>query len=458
MRQGFPGTARSGRELVDRLARQSPARLALGVFASVIAVVTALLSTPFATTSGTPAPFVDALFTATSAVCVTGLVTVQTATYWSTSGLVVILAAIKIGGLGVMTLASLLGLAVSRRIGLTQRLLVSSETKTTRLGEVGSLLRVVIVTSTLFEVAIALVLIPRFHALGEGWGEAAWHGVFYAISAFNNAGFIPTSYGLEPYGSDWWVLLPIIIGVFVGSLGFPVVLDILRRARRPRRWNLHSKLTLATSGALVVLGTVLVAAFEWNNAKTFAPLDWSGTILASLFAGVMPRSGGFTTVDVDQMHQSTWLLTDALMFVGGGSASTAGGIKVTTLAVMLLAILAEARGDKDVEAFGRRIPREAMQVAIAVSLVSATIILAASLVLLAVTPWNLDVVLFEVISAFATCGLSTGVTADLPDTGKYVLVFMMFIGRTGTMTFAAALALRSRRRVIRLPEERPIIG
>ena len=446
MRQGFPGTARSGRELVDRLARQSPARLALGVFASVIAVVTALLSTPFATTSGTPAPFVDALFTATSAVCVTGLVTVPTATYWSTSGLVVILAAIKIGGLGVMTLASLLGLAVSRRIGLTQRLLVSSETKTTRLGEVGSLLRVVIVTSTLFEVAIALVLIPRFHALGEGWGEAAWHGVFYAISALNNAGFIPTSYGLEPYGSDWWILLPIIIGVFVGSLGFPVVLDILRRARRPRRWNLHSKLTLATSGALVVLGTVLVAAFERNNPKTFAPLDWSGTILASLFAGVMPRSGGFATVDVDQMRQSTWLLTDALMFVGGGSA------------VMLLAILAEARGDKDVEAFGRRIPREAMQVAIAVSLVSATIILAASLVLLAVTPWTLDVVLFEVISAFATCGLSTGVTAELPDTGKYVLVFMMFIGRTGTMTFAAALALRSRRRVIRLPEERPIIG
>lgn len=458
MRHAFPGTARSGREFVDRLARQSPARLALGVFASVIALFTALLSTPFATTSGTPAPFVDALFTATSAVCVTGLVTVPTGTYWSTAGLVVILAAIKIGGLGVMTLASLLGLAVSRRIGLTQRLLVSSETKMTRLGEVGSLLRVVIVTSTLFEVAIAIVLIPRFHALGEDWGLAAWHGVFYAISAFNNAGFIPTSYGLEPYGSDWWVLLPIIIGVFVGSLGFPVILDVMRRARRPRRWNLHSKLTLAASGTLVGVGTLLVAAFEWNNEKTFAPLDWSGTILASLFAGVMPRSGGFATVDIDQMHQSTWLLLDALMFVGGGSASTAGGIKVTTLAVMLLAILAEARGDKDVEAFGRRIPREAMQVAIAVSLVSATFILAASLVLLAVTDWTLDVVLFEVISAFATCGLSTGVTADLPDTGKYVLVFMMFIGRTGTMTFAAALALRSRRRVIRLPEERPIIG
>lgn len=458
MRQRRPGATWSVREFVDNLARQSPARLALGVFASVIAIITALLSTPFATSTGERAPFVDALFTATSAVCVTGLVTVPTGTYWSTAGQVVILVAIKIGGLGVMTLASLLGMAVSRRIGLTQRLLVSSETKMTRLGEVGSLVRVVIVTSTLFEVTIALILIPRFHALGEGWGGASWHGVFYAISAFNNAGFVPTSYGLTPYGSDWWILLPIIIGVFVGSLGFPVILDLLRRVRSPRRWNLHTKLTLVTSGALVLFGTVLLGAFEWNNPKTFASLSWSDTILAALFAGVMPRSGGFSTVDIDQMHQSTWLLTDALMFVGGGSASTAGGIKVTTLAVMLLAILAESRGDRDVEAFGRRIPREALQVAIAVSLVSATFVLAASLLLLAITDWTLDTVLFEVISAFATVGLSTGVTGELPDAGKYVLVFMMFVGRTGTMTFAAALALRNRRRVIRLPEERPIIG
>jgi Trk-type K+ transport system membrane component len=172
----------------------------------------------------------------------------------------------------------------------------------------------------------------------------------------------------------------------------------------------------------------------------------------------MPRSGGFSTVNVGEMHEGTWLLMDALMFVGGGSASTAGGIKVTTLAVMLLAIIAEGRGDKDVEAYGRRIPREALQVAIAVSLVSATLVLVSSLLLLAMTGLTLDKVLFEVISAFATCGLSTGITADLPDGAKYVLTVLMFIGRTGTMTLAAALALRNRRRVIRLPEERPIIG
>jgi potassium uptake TrkH family protein len=448
----------AGRELVDRLARQSPARLAIGVFASVIAVFTALLSMPWATASGERAPFVDALFTATSAVCVTGLVTVPTGTYWSTAGQVAILVAIKIGGLGVMTLASILGLAVSRRMGLTQKLLVSSETKETRLGEVGSLVRTVIVTSTALEVAIALVLIPRLRIVGESWGEAAWHGVFYAVSAFNNAGFIPTEEGLAPFAADWWMLLPIIIGVFIGSLGFPVILNIARTWRRPQRWSLHSKLTLTTSAVLVVFGSVVVAAFEWTNPRTLGGIGWNETILAALFAGVMPRSGGFSTVDVGDMHEGTWLLNDALMFVGGGSASTAGGIKVTTLAVMLLAIVAEARGDRDVEAFGRRIPREALQVAIAVSLVSATIVLVTSLVLLAVTGETLDVVLFEVISAFATVGLSTGLTPQLPDAGKYVLTVLMFIGRTGTMTLAAALALRSRRRVIRLPEERPIIG
>jgi potassium uptake TrkH family protein len=458
MATGIAGRFWAGRELVDRLARQSPARLALGVFASVIAVFTALLSMPWATASGARAPFVDALFTATSAVCVTGLVTVPTGTYWSTAGQATILVAIKVGGLGVMTLASLLGFAVSRRIGLTQRLLVSSETKETRLGEVGSLIRAVVVTSTVLEVAIALVLVPRLRIVGDSWGEALWHGVFYAVSAFNNAGFIPTEHGLAPFASDWWMLLPIILGVFIGSLGFPVILNVWRTWRRPRRWSLHSKLTLTTSAALVAFGAVVVAAFEWTNPRTLGGLDANETVLAALFAGVMPRSGGFSTVDVGDMHEGTWLLQDALMFVGGGSASTAGGIKVTTLAVMLLAIVAEARGDRDVEAYGRRIPREALQVAIAVSLISATIVLVASLLLLAITGETLDVVLFEVISAFATVGLSTGLTPELPDAGKYVLTVLMFIGRTGTMTLAAALALRSRRRVIRLPEERPIIG
>ena len=452
------GLAARWRDYVDRSARQSPARLALGIFALVILTFTVLLSAPWATTSGHRAPGIVALFTATSATTVTGLTVVPTGTYWSGWGLVVILVAIKVGGLGVMTLASLLGLAVSRRVGLTQRLLVSSETHFTRLGEVGSLLRTVIVTSTTLEISIALVLFPRFLREGQPAGSAAWHAIFYAVSSFNNAGIVPTKEGLVPYASDWWVLAPILVGVFIGSLGFPVILDVRKRLRRPKTWTLHSKLTIVTSGVLVVAGGVLVAAFEWRNPHTFRPLSGSGTVLASLFAGVMPRSTGFSTVDVGQMHESTWLLQDALMFAGGGSASTAGGIKVTTLAVMMLAIRAEARGDRDLEAFGRRIPRDTLQVAIAVVFISATVVLGASLLLIAMTGLSLDVILLEAISAYATCGLSTGVTPDLPQQAQLVLVALMFIGRTGTMTLAAALALRNRRRVVRFPEERPIIG
>ncbi len=452
------GFASRWRDFVDRSARQSPARMTLGVFAVVIAIFTALLAAPWATASGTPAAPVDAFFTAASAATVTGLVVVPTGTYWSTWGLVTILVAIKIGGLGVMTLASLLGAAVSRRIGLTQKLLLGSETRATRLGEVGSLVRTVIVTSTALEVVGALILLPRLFMYEDSWGTAAWHSLFYAVSAFNNAGFVPTADGLLPFASDWWVLMPIIVGVFVGSLGFPVVRDVLRHPRTWRRWSLHTKLTITTSLALVVFGAVVIAGFEWANPATFGPLDPAGTALASLFAAVMPRSGGFVTVDTGEMHDGTWLLLDALMFVGGGSASTAGGIKVTTLAVMLLAIVAEGRGDRDVEAFGRRIPPETLKVAIAVSLIAATIVLIASLLLLAMTGLSLDVILFEVISAFTTCGLTTGITPALPDRAKLVLAVLMFVGRTGTMTLAAALALRNRRRVIRLPEERPIIG
>lgn len=448
----------AGRELVDRVARRSPARLALATFAGVIIVFTGLLSLPAATASGLRAPFVDSFFTATSAVCVTGLVTVPTGTYWSGFGQAVILVGIQIGGLGVMTLASILGAAVSRRIGLTQKLLTASETRTTRLGEVGSLIRVVVATSLALESVIALMLLPRFIVLHETFREALWHAVFYSVSAFNNAGFVPTADGLAPHASDWLLCLPIVLGVFIGSLGFPVILNIARTGRRARRWNLHTKLTLTMSVVLVAVGTVAFAAAEWANDRTLGPLSWPSKVLAALFAGVMPRSGGFSTVDVGSMNESSWLITDALMFVGGGSASTAGGIKVTTLAVMMLAIVSEARGDRDVEAYGRRIPRDTLRLAVAVSFIGATAVLVSSLLLLEITGWTLDVILFETISAFATCGLSTGVTPLLPEAGKYVLIALMFIGRTGTMTLAAALALRDRRRVIRLPEERPIIG
>ena len=416
------------RESLDHLARTSPARLVVLVFAAIILVMTLLLSLPIATTTGKPAPLVDAVFTSTSAVCVTGLTVVNTASYWSLFGQIVIILGIHIGGLGVMTLASILALAVSRHIGLTQRMLAAIE-KTASLGKVGALIRTVIVTSLTCESIIFIALLPRFLTLNESVGSAIWHALFQSISLFNNA-----------------------------ALGFPVMLDVKENWRSPHKLSLHSKLTITTYLAIWVLTAVMIAFSEWNNRGTFASMSTSESLQTSILFGVNSRSSGISTIDVGQMTRGSWFLLDVLMFIGGGSASTAGGIKVSTLAVMILAIMAEARGDRDVEAFHRRIPPSVVRLSVAVTGLGAILVVTAIFFLLSVTDYSMDVVGFEVISAFATVGLSTGITPDLPIIGKYSLVLLMFAGRTGTMTVAAALALRERRRVIRMPEERPIIG
>ncbi|MFJ2507127.1 TrkH family potassium uptake protein [Arthrobacter citreus] len=448
----------AGRDFIDAVANSSPARLALIVFSLVILLFTALLALPVASSSGEATALHDALFTAVSAVCVTGLTVVSTATYWSGFGQVLILIAIQVGGLGILTMASLLALAVNRRLGVRGKLIAQEGMNTGRLGEVGNLLRIVVSTTVLIELALAAVLAPRFMILGESPGQAIWHAVFYSISSFNNAGFTPHSDGLVPYEYDLWVLIPIMAGVFIGSLGFPVIMVLLQSRMRTRRWNLHTKLTVLVSLILLAAGSVLWALFEWFNQRTIAGMGVGEKILHAVFASVMMRSGGFSLVDMADQDASTLLITDMLMFAGGGSASTAGGIKVTTIAVIFLAIVAEARGDTDVRAFGRNIPAGALRVAISVVILGATMVAVATIGLLVVTEETLQPVLFEVISAFATVGLSIGLSPELPPSGKYILAGLMFAGRVGTITLAAALALRQRKPLYHYPEERPIIG
>lgn len=447
------------RDFVDGVTNSSPARVALIIFFSVILIFTVLLSLPVASSDGVAAPLHDALFTAVSAVCVVGLTVVSTAAYWSFFGQLVILIGIFVGGLGTLTLASLLALMVSKRLGVRGKLLAQSAmNNASRLGEVGTLLRIVITTSVVVEVVLALMLIPRFMVLGEPFWLAVWHGVFYSISAFNNAGFTPHSDGLVPYETDLFILIPLMIGVFLGSLGFPVILVLIQYRLRVRKWSLHTKLTVNVSLILLVAGAFAWGAMEWSNSQTIAGFSNGDKAVHALFASVMTRSGGFNLVDQAEMGSATMLLTDALMFAGGGSASTAGGIKVTTIAVMFLAIVAEARGNSDVKAYGRKIPEGVMRVAISVIFMGATLVLVASGILLWMTEEDLNRVLFEVISAFATCGLSTNLSAELPPEGKYVLSALMFAGRMGTITLASALALRQRSTLYHYPEERPIIG
>jgi Trk-type K+ transport system membrane component len=423
----------------------------------MIGFVTVMLMAPWATATGLPANPIDAFFTATSAVCVTGLTTVPTGEYWSTWGHVAILIGIKVGGMGIMTIGALFTLLISRRLRLTQRLLAASETRT-GLGEVGSLVRSVAVISTAVELATAATLWPRFSALGEAGGQAAWHALFYGVGAFNNAGFVPTAAGLAPFASDWLVLGPIAIGVFVGALGHPVLLNVFRRLRHPGRWSLTTKLTLTMALTLLIVSAIAIGTQQWGNPDTFGGMNPSAAVLNSLFAATMTRSGGFSTVAVADFPPATMLLDMVLMLIGGGPVSTAGGIKVTTLAVMLLAIRAEVRGDRDIEAYRRRIPPTVLRVAVTVTLAAISFVLLGAVAVLSLSAAPVDHVLFEVISAFSTCGLSTGLSATLPVPGKCVLIVMMLVGRLGPITLASALALSNRRRVIRLPEERPIVG
>lgn len=447
------------RDFVDNIANTSPARLALTVFAVVILVFTGLLSLPAASAAGTVTPLHQSMFTAVSAVCVTGLTVVSTATHWTFFGQLVILIGIFVGGLGTLTLASLLALMVSKRLGVRGKLIAQEAMNNAgRLGEVGTLLRIVIVTSVVIEAVLAIVLIPRFMVLGESFWQSVWHGVFYSISAFNNAGFTPHSDGIVPYETDLCILIPLMLGVFLGSLGFPVVMVLQQNGLNWKKWNLHTKLTIQVSFILLAAGTVLWALMEWDNVRTIGHMSMGDKVIHSLFASVMTRSGGFNLVDQNHMESTTMLLTDALMFAGGGSASTAGGIKVTTIAVMFLAIMAEARGDADVKVYGRTIPQGTMRVAISVIVAGATLVSVAAFLLLSISGASLDRVLFESISAFATVGLSTNLSAELPPSGVYVLTALMFAGRVGTVTLAAGLALRQRSQLYHYPEERPIIG
>lgn len=448
---------RTLRERINTLAREAPALFALVVFATIIFLVTAALLLPTAKAGPGSASLLEALFTATSAVCVTGLTVVSTATYWTALGQTIIAIGMQIGGLGVMTIASLLGLAASRRIGLTQRILTAAETKS-RLGDLGSVLRAAVITSATVEIALTAVYLPTFMARERGLLNAFLNSLFMAISTFNNGGFVAIPEGITGAVGNWGVCLPIIIGTMLGAVGFPVTLAIAQDWRHPRKWSLHTKLTLITYSILFVFGAIGILLLEWNNAATFGHLEVSEKILAAFTHSATARSSGISTVDIGAMHESTWWLLDGLMFIGAGSASTGGGIKVSTLAVLLLAIMAEARGDRDVEAFGKRIGSSVIRLAISVTFLGSALVGAATLTILHVSDFSLSQVLFETVSAFGTCGLSTGITPDLPPLAQMVIILLMYLGRVGTMTFAAALALRHRQRVVRLPSERPIIG
>lgn len=444
-----------------------PTQIVVLAFGAAVFIGTTLLMIPIATAPGNQTDIVTALFTAVSAVCITGLTVVETGTHWSPFGQFIIMLLIQLGGLGIVSFATVLGLLVSGRISLRDRLNTLSEAKIVGADNLPQLLRSILLVYFGFELVLAGWLSQRLHfEYGESWPDAIWHGIFHAISSFNNGGFSLYADSMTGFNEDLFFIAPVMLAVIVGGLGFPVLIELHERLwklnmqpnGKPRRFSLHTRITLAATFILLTLGSLFIGVMEWNNPNTLGALSVWDRIWNTLFAAVMPRSGGFNSIDISQMDPATWMGIDLLMFIGGGSASTAGGIKVTTMAVLFFIIYTEIRGETAVNVGNRRLPRSIQRQALTLVALSTMAILFTTLFFAATTDFSLDQLLFEVISATATVGLSTGITSDLPDFAKVWLSVLMFVGRLGPVVVASALALRVTKRHYELPKERPLLG
>jgi potassium uptake TrkH family protein len=437
----------------------NPLRILPFAFASLITLGTALLMLPLASVDGQNISFVEALFTATSAVCVTGLTVVDTATAWTGFGQFIIMGLIQLGGLGIVTVVSVAILLVSDRIGMAHTRVLAAEVGTDTYTKISSLVRGVVLTTLSFELVFALLLSARFYfAYDYNLWTSISHGVFHSISAWNNAGFALYSDSLMQFVNDWFMSIAISIAVIFGGLGFPVLRTLSVHGKRWKAWSLHAKLTITTSGALVLFGFVAFAVLEWTNQNTLGALSSTSRVHSAFFMSVQPRSGGFNSVDINALSEESIFVSIGLMLIGGGSASTAGGIKVTTFALLAFVMWAEVRGDRDVHIFKRRIPESIQRQALTVSLAGVGILAVATLAVMAAGDSSLGKSAFEAVSALSTGGLSVGIAGQNNALTDVILTVLMFVGRLGPVTLAAAITLRSRPNLFRYPTDRPLIG
>ena len=437
-----------------------PGRLTILYFAGLIVAVTAVLLLPASSREPGSTDFPTAFFTAVSALSTCGIPVVNTAEHWTALGQAVILVSVQLGGLGVMTFASIITLAISRHLKVQQRLLTANELGTSTLSEVRSVLAIVLVTTFSIEAITMIALFPGLFRLnGERVGPTLWEALFYAVSSYNNTGFTPDAAGLHV--NSWAVGLPVLVAAFIGTLGFPVILDLvrsLRGRRRPRRWMLHTKLTLLTTFALVAVSLVWFLATEWDNPFLFKDADTATRLRSALSAAVMPRSSGFDLSWVPQVSEETKVFMSAMMFIGGGSSSTAGGIRVTTFAVVLLICRAAFSGREEVSVFRRRIPRRIRMTAVSVTTACFTLVAASSLALMFVTGRPLTDALFETCSAFSLGGYTVGVADASNPATLFILAGVMVVGRLGPMTIAYSISRPREAEAVHYPPETLVVG
>ncbi|ACO45205.1 TrkH family potassium uptake protein [Deinococcus deserti] len=452
-----PLSPRPQRTLISRL--QPPQLIAL-VYIVGIVVGTLLLHLPGVTTPGAKLNSIDLLFTATSAICITGLVVADTAEVFTRTGQVIIILLSQIGGLGIIAFGTLFALLAGRRVNFTERQHLVQQINALNVGSVLSLVRTIFLYTMVAEAAgaalLALRFVPQF-----GWGEGLYHAVFHSISAYNNAGFVVMPGGMAQYAQDPLVSGVIALQIILGGLGFLVQLNVLAHWRSPRRNRLlvYSKLTLSTTAALLVLGTLALLLLEWHNTRTLGDLGMGGRLLTAFFQSVTPRSGGFATVDIESLTNASLFLMIALMFIGANSGSTGGGIKTSTFAILLGSAWNLVSGRTELITFKRRILPENVVRAGTITTIYTLLVFTAFFAMLVTNPeLGFTHLLFETVSAAATVGLTMNTTHLVNDPGLLILTVLMYLGRIGPVTFALALNQRQQRRnAIKYPAEQDIL-
>lgn len=427
-------------------------------FLLVIFIGALLLAMPMSSQDRHYTNFIDCIFISTSATCVTGLVTLDTGTHWNYFGQFVILCLIQIGGLGFMSISTLIALLMGRRITLKERLVIQQSLNSFSIQGLVKMSKYVLiftfVVETVGAVLLATQFIPEF-----GYKKGIYFSIFHSISAFCNAGIdlIGEFRSVTPYAENSVIILTITALVVIGGLGFFVWQDIYN-FRIKKKLSLHTRLVIVTTLILIFVGAILMFLFEMYNSKTIGDMSLKGKILSSLFASIVPRTAGFNSIPTSDMTGGGKFLTIVFMFIGGSPGSTAGGIKTTTAALLIVTVISVIRGRDDAEMYGRRISKEVVYRALTITILGGAIVLVATILLCITEKASLEYIIYEVVSAFGTVGLSLGLTPELSSAGKVLIAFIMYCGRLGPLTVALSLAQKSMPSSIKYPEGKILIG
>lgn len=449
-----------------------PAQIITLAFGFIVATGTTALSLPISRADGKFGFDLNSMFTAVSALCVNGLTVQNTETFWTPFGHLAILLLIKVGGFGIMAFTALLALLVAHRMSLRTSIVSSEEHRALVSGDIrGALVRIALVGLAIETLATIILASQFVFSYGFKLGDALWYGIFHSVSAFNNAGMSLYGDNLMRFDADPIILLTLSLEVCLGSIGFPVLLEVGRHVykfiqdKRSKsrfstlmHWSLSTRIVLTGTLILILFGMIYLGLLEWNNPATLGPMPVWQKLLNIFVLSVMPRTAGFNSVDIGQMASESWLGMDILMFIGGGSGGTAGGLKIATMAVLIFIVLGEIRNSSAVNIGKRRLPRSVQRQALTLLFLYSFLLVWAVVVLNLITDFGTDELLFEASSALSATGLSTGITAQLPAGAQVLIMFLMFIGRVGPTLVASSLAVRIGKGFIQYPKERPTIG